>query len=105
MAEQTAVSAPIDELDAMERRMAARWRLVLVMLLALIGLAGGVLTSRAAAPAPKIGIVRLYDRIDYETAPYYFGPLQAAAERRDIAAVVILVDSGGGFATISEELF
>jgi protease IV len=104
MSQQTVVP-PADDLDAMERRFAARWRWVLVILLALFGLAVGVAVSRAAAPAPKIGIVRLYDYIDYETAPYYFGPLQAAAERRDIAAVVILVDSGGGYATISEELF
>lgn len=102
---QQMVNPQTDDLDAMERRWAARWRWALVLLLAVFGVAIGAAVSRAAAPAPKIGIVRLYNTIDYETAPYYFGPLQAAAERRDIAAVVILVDSGGGYATLSEELF
>src|SRR5687768_11322009 len=104
MSQQTVVS-PADDLDAMERRWAARWRWLLVILLALFGLAIGVAVSRAAAPVPKIGIVRLYGVIDYENAPYYFGPLQAAAERRDIAAVVLLVDSPGGYAFIGEDLF
>jgi protease IV len=102
---QTVPPAPMDDLDAMERSMVARWRWVIVLLLVLIGLAAGVAVSRAAAPRPKIGIMYLYDEINYNTAPYYFGPLQQAADRRDVSALVILVDSPGGYATISEELF
>jgi protease IV len=94
-----------DDLDRMTQEMAARWRWVGLALVILLGLLAGFGLSRAATPQPKIGIVRLYDTIDYSTSPYYFGPLQAAAERDDVAAVVILVDSGGGYATISEELY
>src|SRR5438105_5575576 len=94
-----------DDLDVMERRMAAQWRWVLIVLLVLIGLIVGGVVSHYAAPRPKIGLVYLYNEINYDTEPYYFGPLKAAADRRDIAAVVILVDSPGGYATISEELF
>src|SRR5439155_26703057 len=101
---QTPPPAPMDDLDAMEHRMAARWRWVIVLLLVVIGLALGVAVSQAAAPRPKVGIMYLYDFIDYTTSPYYFGQLQRAADRRDVAAVVILVDSPGGYATISEEL-
>src|SRR5574341_793773 len=92
------------ELTAIERGMgkAARWVLLAVLIIA--GLLVGQAISRAAAPMPKIGIVRLYDVIDYGTAPYYFGPLQMARDRNDVAAVVILVDSPGGYATVSEEL-
>lgn len=96
---------PADDLDAMERRWAARWRWLALLLVLLAGLLAGLFLSRAVTPRPKIGIVRLYDTIDYNTMPYYLGPLQLAAEREDIAAVVVLVDSPGGLATVSEELF
>ncbi len=85
--------------------MARVWRWALLAVLIVAGLLVGAAISRAAAPPPKIGIIRLYDTIDYGTAPYYFGPLQLAIDRDDIAAVVIFVDSPGGYATVSEELF
>jgi protease-4 len=93
------------ELSAMEHGIGkvARWVLLAVLIIA--GLLVGQAASRAAAPVPKIGIIRLYDVIDYGTAPYYFGPLRMASERNDVAAVVIFVDSPGGYATVSEELF
>lgn len=94
-----------DEIAAMERSVARGWRRALLVILVIGGLLVGHALSRAAAPPPKIGIVRLYDVIDYSTAQYYFGPLQLAADRSDIAAVVIFVDSPGGYATVSEELF
>lgn len=108
MADQSDVTTDTPEepeLTAMEKGMgkAARWVLLVVLIIA--GLLVGQAISRATAPVPKIGIVRLYDVIDYGTAPYYFGPLQMARDRNDVAAVVILVDSPGGYATVSEELF
>ncbi len=94
-----------DELDALERELAARWRPVLLVAVVLAGLLAGLALSRLVAPAPVIGIVRLYDVIDYYTAPLLLGPLNMAADRRDIVAVVMLVDSPGGDATVSEEMF
>lgn len=88
-----------------ERSLEMSWRWIVTVVLAVIGVVAGILLSQLIAPRPKIGIVRLYDVIDYSTAPFYLGPLQTAAERNDIAAVVILVDSPGGDATVSEELF
>jgi len=104
--ESTAESATeIDDIDQMQQQMADRWRWVLLLVIILAGLAIGYLLSRALIHRPTIAIVRLYDQIDYGTSPYFFAPLQQASERDDIAAVVILVDSPGGYSNISEQMF
>jgi protease-4 len=103
--EQTEQPQVAHDPDEGERSLEKSWRWIVTIGLIIAGIVAGIALSQAVAPQPKIGIVRLYDVIDYYTAPYYLGPLQIAAERNDIAAVVILVDSPGGDATVSEELF
>jgi len=96
---------PEDGLSNDERAMQTAWRWIGLGLLIVAGLMVGLGISNALFPKPKIGIVRLYDVIDYSTAPYSFGQLDIAAKRGDIRAVVISVDSPGGYATVSENLF
>lgn len=91
--------------DAQVETFRGIWQWGVLAVLVVAGAVVGLLISQAVTPQPKIGIVRLYDVIDYYTAPSYLGPLRIAAERNDIAAVVILVDSPGGDATVSEELY
>ncbi len=98
----------MDELERWEAFAAnfqMRWRWVALVLIILAGLVVGLSLSRALTPRPLIGIVRFNDIIDDISKPYFLGPLDIAAKRGDIAAVVILIDSPGGDATISEEMF
>jgi len=96
---------PDDGLSVSERAMQTNWRRAALVLVVIGGLIIGMGLSNAVAPQPKIGIVRMYDIIDYGTAIYTFGQLTIAAERSDVAAVVISVDSPGGYASVSENLF
>ncbi len=91
--------------DAQVETFRGMWQWGVLAVLVIAGAVIGLLLSQALTPQPKIGIVRLYDVIDYYTAPSYLGPLQMAAERNDVVGVVILVDSPGGDATVSEELY
>jgi protease-4 len=102
--EQTQQTAAQD-LDEIERSLQVAWWWIVLVVVIIAGAVVGILLSQAVAPQPKIAIIRLYDIISYSTSPYYLGPLQDAAERKDVAAVVILVDSPGGDATVSEDLF
>jgi protease-4 len=97
--------AGAQDLDEIERSLQVAWWWIVLAVVIIAGAVVGILLSQAVAPQPKIAIIRLYDIISYSTSPYYLGPLQDAAERKDVAAVVILVDSPGGDATVSEDLF
>lgn len=93
------------EPDGVSSSLETAWRWIILVVLIVAGGIAGLLLSQAVAPQPQIGIIRLYDEISYSSEHAYLGPLQIAAERSDIKAVVILVDSPGGDATVSEELF
>lgn len=98
-------SNPPDEMEQLQSSFRRMWGWVLAGLVIIVGLALGVYFSEMVSPVPKIGIVRLYDVIDYYSAAGYFGALNLAATRSDVKAVVMLVDSPGGYAFVSEDLF
>jgi len=92
-------------IESIKRVDARWWGIALLVLLTLAALALGYLASAALFPTPKIGIIHI-DQIIYSSQrPYYTLPLNYAAEHDDIAAVVLLIDSPGGSAVTSEELF
>ena len=81
-------------------------RLILLFLLVIIvPLAIGLYVAPRIVPKPKIGILRLNYEIDADTA--YLTTEQMAYARNDpaIKAVVIIINSPGGSAAYSEELF
>ncbi len=94
-----------DGLSDTERAIQTTWRWIGLGLVIVAGLVIGLGISGAVVPKPKIGVVRMYDVIDYSTAPYTFGQLDIAARRSDVVAVMINIDSPGGYASVSENLF
>jgi protease-4 len=56
-------------------------------------------------PKPKIGIIYVDEVISGDIMPYFSLPINYAMQHRDIAAVVLVIDSPGGSAVTSEELF
>lgn len=81
-------------------------RLILILFFfVLIPAAAGLYLAPRLVPAPKIGIIRLnYDITD--VTAFEFGEQMAyARDAGDVAAVVIILNSPGGAATFSEELF
>jgi protease-4 len=81
-------------------------RLILLFLLVIIvPLAIGLYAAPRLVPKPKIGILRLNYEINAETA--YITTEQMAYARNDpaIKAVVMIINSPGGSAAYSEELF
>ncbi len=65
----------------------------------------GYLVSSAVIPAPKIGLLKVQGPIWDENAENVKEMLYYAWERGDIKAVVLEIESPGGEATASEELF
>lgn len=96
---------PADPLEQAERTLQGVTRWAFMVLVVVLGLVAGVLISQAVFPRPVVGIVRLYGIIDLQYLDYYFAPLQDAYDRWDVKAVVIFIDSPGGDAAVSEELF
>ncbi len=81
-------------------------RLIILFLLVVVApLALGLYAAPRLVPQPKVGILRLNYEIGAETA--YITTEQLAYARRDpaIKAVVMLINSPGGSAAYSEELF
>lgn len=81
-------------------------RLILAILLAFIlPLALGIYLAPRLVPAPQIGVIRLnYDIFDL-TAREVSAQLAYAREHENVRAVVFILNSPGGSATYSEELF
>jgi protease-4 len=65
----------------------------------------GLGASSAIFPKPKIGIIYVDRPIGAGVLPYFTIPMRYAVEHPEIAAVVLVVDSPGGTAATSEELF
>lgn len=61
--------------------------------------------SNQLLPKPKIGIIYVDQTITAELMPYFSLPINYAMQHDDIVAVVLVVDSPGGSASVSEELF
>ena len=81
------------------------WPMVLFVTITIVALLGGYFSSSALHPKPIIGVVHIDYEIDYWYQAYFIYPLQYAYQNDDIKAVVLLIDSPGGSAALSEELF
>ena len=81
-------------------------RLILFFFLVLVlPLAAGLFLAPRLVPAPKIGVIRLnYDILD-QTAFEFREQLTHAVEDPAVRAVVIIINSPGGSAAYSEELY
>lgn len=81
-------------------------RLILVLFFILVvPLAAGLFLAPRLVPAPKIGVIRLnYDILD-QTAFEFREQMTYALEDKSVRAVVIIINSPGGSAAYSEELY
>lgn len=80
-----------------------RW--VAVGLASLLMVFAGWSASVAVFPRPQIGLIYVDRPLSATALPYFSLPMRYALEHREIAAVVLVVDSPGGTASTSEELF
>ncbi len=65
----------------------------------------GTSLSTAIFPTPQIGLIYIDTVISGQGMPYFTIPLSYATDHDEIAAVVLMVNSPGGSASVSEELF
>lgn len=65
----------------------------------------GLLVAAVAAPTPIVGVVRFDDVIDFESARALTAVLERAKDDPAVAAVVLEINTPGGYATSSESLF
>lgn len=80
--------------------------LTIFTFLVLIGaLAAGIYYAPQMVPQPKVGLVRLDYDIFAESAAEITEQLRYARNNEDIQAVVLLINSPGGSAAYSEELY
>lgn len=81
-------------------------RLILIFILVIIvPLAVGIYTAPRAVPEPKVGVIRLYYEIFGLTAEEFKAQLEYARNDPSIRAVVIVINSPGGTANDSEEMY
>lgn len=88
-----------------KKKTKVNWSMVLFVIITIVAVVGGYYLSDTLNPKPIIGVVRIDWEIDYQIQAYFLYPLNYAYENDDIAAVVLLIDSPGGSAALSEELF
>lgn len=72
-------------------------------LLACLGV--GLMLADTAAPRPRIGVVRFDEVIDFDTAAWINRIAEEAADDPGIAAVVLEINSPGGYAVSSESIY
>ncbi len=65
----------------------------------------GTAISNALYPTPQIGLIYVDTVISGRGMPYFTIPLTYASEHDEVVAVVLMVNSPGGSASVSEELF
>jgi protease IV len=81
-------------------------RLILLLFIVLaIPAAAGLYLAPRLVPIPKVGVIRLNYDITDVTAYEFAAQMAYAREAGDIRAVVVILNSPGGAATFSEELF
>lgn len=81
-------------------------RLILLFILVIIvPLAIGIYAAPRAVPEPKVGVIRLYYEIFGLTAEEFKAQLDYARNDPSIKAVVIVINSPGGTANDSEEMY
>ncbi len=81
------------------------WELPIAIGFLAICLIAGLAIAEQTAPQPVIGVVRFADVIYQDSANQLMEVIQAAQYDDTIAAVVLEIDSPGGLATSSENLF
>jgi len=82
-----------------------RWGFSIAIGFLVICLAAGLAIAERTAPQPVIGVVRFADVIYQDSANRLLEVIQAAQYDERVAAVVLEIDSPGGLATSSENLF
>jgi protease-4 len=88
-----------------KRKNKVNWSMVIFVIVTIAAVVGGYFVSSTVYPTPIIGVVRIDWEIDYRIQAYFLYPLNYAFENDDVAAVVLLIDSPGGSASLSEEIF
>ncbi len=81
------------------------WELPIAIGFLVICLVIGLAIAESTAPQPVIGVIRFADVIYQDSANRLMEVIQAAQYDDTIAAVVLEIDSPGGLATSSENLF
>lgn len=79
--------------------------ILLFILVIIVPLAIGIYLAPRVVPAPKIGIIRLNYEIFGDTAAEFKAQLAHARDDPAIKAVVIVINSPGGTANDSEEMY
>lgn len=95
-------SFPIKLTRQQERRL---WPFVYTGLAALLLFLAGFGLSQTLYPKPQIGLIYVDQVIDGDIMPYFSLPITYALDHDEIVAVVLVVNSPGGSAYTSEELF
>ena len=79
--------------------------IVIFLLIVVLPLAIGLFAAARLTPRPQIGIIRLSYDINSQTAYEIGQQLRTARENPAVKAVVLVINSPGGSAAYSEELF
>ncbi len=74
-------------------------------LVVVLPLALGLFLAPRLVPVPKVGILRMYYDINPDTALEFKQQMEYARNDRGIRAIVVVVDSPGGTASDSEEIY
>lgn len=88
-----------------DRRVSPLGSLLLFLLAIVLPLGLGIFLAPRAVPAPRVGIIRLYYDINPSTAQEFKAQLETARRDPSVQAVVVVIDSPGGTASDSEEIF
>lgn len=95
-------SFPVKLTKQQERRLRP---LVYSGLAALLLFLAGFGFSQKLYPKPQIGLIYVDQVIDHDIMPYFSLPVTYALEHDEVVAVVLVVNSPGGSAYTSEEMF
>lgn len=79
--------------------------ILLFIFLILVPLAIGLLAAPRLVPAPQVGVIRLYYDINNQTAYEFTQQLTYARNDPAVKAVVVVINSPGGTASDSENLY
>jgi protease-4 len=82
-----------------------RWEYLIWAGILIVCLAVGVMVGQWVAPEPVVGVVRFEGAIDFAAADSLVNLLEKARQDPTVAAVVMEIQSPGGLATSSENIF
>lgn len=92
----------VEEVGAMKNN---SWELPVSLGFLILCVIAGLLLGATSAPKPTIGVVRFADIIYPESADKLIQVINAALRDDTVAGVVLEIDSPGGYATSSENIF